>query len=122
MADREREREREREAIATVLLNYNNFAVRTTCKFELSCLPFNALSHLISVKVFGELESSSHHQVISETRGRGVALEAEGGVALGAEGQAADRLEATRSLLRGKVSTTTLEVREREGPLVRLAS
>ena len=49
--------------------------------------------------VFGELESSSYQQPISE---RGVAKGAE-------EPETADRFIATRSLLRGKVSTTTIE-------------
>lgn len=55
--------------------------------------------------MFGELESSSQHQVISENGER-----EEVGVATGAE-QQADRFGATRSLLRGKVSATTLQVR-----------
>ena len=54
-------------------------------------------------EVFGELESSSHHQVISEP-GEGREADEDGG------GVREDRFTATRSLLHGKVKTASLEV------------
>ena len=59
-------------------------------------------------EVFGELESTSHHQVIGEGGG---GVMGEGGEAVEVEG-GGDRFAATRSLLRGKVQTNSLEVRE----------
>ena len=49
--------------------------------------------------MFGELESSSQHQVMGEA--------GEGGEG---RGEGDDRFTATRSLLRGKVKTASLEV------------
>ena len=57
-------------------------------------------------EVFCELESSSHHQVIGEPgEGREAGEAGEGG-----GGVREDRFTATRSLLRGKVKTASLEV------------
>ena len=73
---------------------------------------FVTITHT-SGEVFGELESSSHQQVIGESGD--VCESGEGGEDGGSvevEGKA-DRLAATRSLLRGKVKTTSLEASQR---------
>ena len=53
--------------------------------------------------MFGELESSSQHQVIGEASEAGETGEESGG-------ERKDRFTATRSLLHGKVKTASLEV------------
>ena len=68
-----------------------------------------ACDHSCVDEVFGELESTSHHQVIGGEGGGSVM--GEGGEAVEVEG-GGDRFAATRSLLCGKVKTNSLEVRE----------
>lgn len=61
-------------------------------------------------EVFGELESTSHHHVISEGGEDGGGVMGEDGEAVKGEG-GASQFAATRSLLHGKVKTSSLEVR-----------
>ena len=65
-------------------------------------------------EVFGELESSSQHQVIGEASEGGKG--GEGGEESGRGGRE-DRFTATRSLLCGKVKTASLEVSKKKNTL-----